>query len=159
MNGDRKAVPYNPGQGISITPSGNEIKVTTLTGLKLSFDGRHLVKVSVPDSYKGKMTGLCGNLDGQTPNDYRTKEGVPTTSHAKIGNSWTVPDPDEVYVAHSLSLSPLYWSHMGSICATHGLYVGSIIIDSVGARCASIRVPHGLYKGVLAEVQTLSTEI
>jgi hypothetical protein len=96
VNGEQKSVPYSPHQGINIAPSGNEIQVTTMGGVKVSFDGYHFVKVSVPDAYKKKMTGLCGNLDGLTPNDYVTREGFPTPSHARIGNSWTVPDINEV---------------------------------------------------------------
>lgn len=137
VNGERKAVPYSPNQGINITPSGRNIVLSTMFGLMVSFDGYHYVKVSIPDGYKRKMTGICGNLDGISSNDYITKDGASTQSHAAIGNSWAIQDPTEVlaeYFQHNFDLflwRNVFWVDINwmnskvAACDTCIFYTGS----------------------------------
>lgn len=45
-------------------PSGNFILLNTDFGLRVRYDGNHLVEVTVPSSYAGRLCGLCGEFFG-----------------------------------------------------------------------------------------------
>ena len=45
----------------------------------------------MPDSYKGKTCGLCGNFNDNHDDDFQTKGGKATTSVTEFGNSWQAP--------------------------------------------------------------------
>lgn len=61
--------------GFSAHFSAGWIILTTDHGIKIQFDGRHRVSVSVPNIYRHQMTGICGDCNGKK-DDYKTKEGV-----------------------------------------------------------------------------------
>ena len=42
------------------------------SGVVVTFDGHHVVEVTIPEYYKGRMCGLCGDYDGQWHNDLMT---------------------------------------------------------------------------------------
>lgn len=54
-----------PAQGrVSIRPSGFFTLLYTDFGLQVRYDGNHLVEVTVPSSYAGRLCGLCGEFPG-----------------------------------------------------------------------------------------------
>ncbi|KAJ7329303.1 hypothetical protein JRQ81_015477, partial [Phrynocephalus forsythii] len=72
-----------------------ELKATTLLlntdiGLKVLWNGRSHLEVSVPGNYKGQTCGLCGNFNSYPQDDLRLRSGQLTLSEAAFGNSWKV---------------------------------------------------------------------
>lgn len=65
LNGRQVALPVWPSRGqVIIRPSGNFILLYTNFGLQIRYDGNHLVQVTVPSSYAGRLCGLCGEFPG-----------------------------------------------------------------------------------------------
>jgi len=64
-------------------------------GIKVRFDGKSVVSIAIPTTFKGKTKGLCGNC-GRPEWDYRTSEGVDVSGKKNrnelIGNSYLSDD-------------------------------------------------------------------
>uniref|UniRef100_A0ABM5GLJ4 Kielin/chordin-like protein isoform X1 n=1 Tax=Pogona vitticeps TaxID=103695 RepID=A0ABM5GLJ4_9SAUR len=72
-----------------------ELKATTLLlntniGVKVLWNGRSHLEVSVAGTYKGQTCGLCGNFNSYPQDDLRLRSGQLTLSEASFGNSWKV---------------------------------------------------------------------
>ncbi|XP_053260630.1 kielin/chordin-like protein [Podarcis raffonei] len=72
-----------------------ELKASTLLlntniGVKVLWNGRSHLEVSVPGTYKGHTCGLCGNFNNYPQDDLRLRSGHLTLSEAAFGNSWKV---------------------------------------------------------------------
>ncbi|XP_053144733.1 kielin/chordin-like protein isoform X3 [Hemicordylus capensis] len=72
-----------------------ELKASTLLlntniGVKVLWNGRSHLEVSVPGTYKGHTCGLCGNFNNYPQDDLRLRSGQLTLSEATFGNSWKV---------------------------------------------------------------------
>lgn len=66
LNGRRVTLPVWPAQGrVGIRHSGFFIFLYTDLGLQVRYDGNHLVKVTVPSTYAGRLCGLCGEFLGR----------------------------------------------------------------------------------------------
>ncbi|CAK6951146.1 kielin/chordin-like protein [Scomber scombrus] len=76
----------------------NTILLNTNIGLKVLWNGRSHLEVSVPGSYKGRTCGLCGNFNNYRQDDLRMPSGKITLSESGFGNSWRVTNG-----SHSLS--------------------------------------------------------
>ncbi|RXN38597.1 kielin chordin [Labeo rohita] len=68
----------------------NTILLNTNVGLKVLWNGRSHLEVSVPGTYKKKMCGLCGNFNNYSQDDMKLRNGQITTSEAVFGNNWKV---------------------------------------------------------------------
>ena len=85
------SLPYNR-PGFNITKDKANIVVTLDNGVVIRYDGNHRASVCVPSQCGGALTGICGNYDGNSQNDFMTSTGntAPDTraGHQIIGNSW-----------------------------------------------------------------------
>nr|XP_055029771.1 kielin/chordin-like protein isoform X2 [Misgurnus anguillicaudatus] len=68
----------------------NTILLNTNVGLKVLWNGRSHLEVSVPGTYKKHMCGLCGNFNNYPQDDMRLRNGQIATSEAAFGNNWKV---------------------------------------------------------------------
>ncbi|XP_065139710.1 kielin/chordin-like protein isoform X3 [Paramisgurnus dabryanus] len=66
----------------------NTILLNTNVGLKVLWNGRSHLEVSVPGTYKKHMCGLCGNFNNYPQDDMRLRNGQIATSEAAFGNNW-----------------------------------------------------------------------
>lgn len=87
-----KYLPVNEMAGnLSIIISGKYVRLLTKCGHVVSWDGVSVVRVSIPNSYSGHLTGLCGDCNGKK-DDFRTKDGKDVSreknKNALIGNSY-----------------------------------------------------------------------
>lgn len=48
------------------------------------------VYVRLAAHLRGRVGGLCGNFDGDTENDFTTRQGIVETTAELFGNSWKV---------------------------------------------------------------------
>lgn len=79
-----------------ITKNGLFTRFEASDGLIVDFDGNWIGLIRVPDSYRDKVEGLCGNYDNDPDNDMMTRNKTMTTSYSEIGNSWQVDDPEVI---------------------------------------------------------------
>ncbi len=65
-------------------------------GLTVSYEDNKKAVVNMPDSYRDKMCGICGDFDGNKQNDFFPRGATEAGSYAEIGGSWYIQmDPDE----------------------------------------------------------------
>ncbi|XP_035381615.1 kielin/chordin-like protein isoform X1 [Electrophorus electricus] len=68
----------------------NTILLNTNIGMKVLWNGRSHLEVSVPGTYKKRMCGLCGNFNNYPQDDMRLRNGQISSSEAAFGNNWKV---------------------------------------------------------------------
>ncbi|XP_038668933.1 alpha-tectorin-like [Scyliorhinus canicula] len=99
LNGTRFSLPIVIGGGqIRIYSSGFTVIARTDFGLDLSFDGSHLVTISLPANYQNATCGLCGNMNGESSDEFQLPNGTIVTSDVEFGKSWKVFDDDPLCV-------------------------------------------------------------
>lgn len=80
--------------GIEITNNGRFVRVATDYGLVVENDGEWTSIVKIPDSFHGKVHGLCADADGNSANDLTTKGGVNVNGqdnvYTLVGDSYQV---------------------------------------------------------------------
>ncbi|CAH0554381.1 unnamed protein product [Brassicogethes aeneus] len=92
VNGTLIKIPYHREGKLRITKSRDNIEVTLENGVKLMWNGRSFLEVSVPASYKNKLCGLCGNFNGNVQDDFIAKNGrLMRDNETNIfGSTWCV---------------------------------------------------------------------
>ncbi|XP_064598027.1 zonadhesin-like [Liolophura sinensis] len=95
---EEKFLPFSmKGGKLRVSLVAGKVQVDTECGISLSFDGVQDVIVEVPKEYANKMTGICGDCDGEK-NDWKTKEGDDLSEYeanerdTDIGNSYIVEE-------------------------------------------------------------------
>lgn len=81
---------YLDNHKVSLRPSGMSVLLETDFGLTLQYDWEQYLMVMVPDSFKGKTCGLCGNFNGRDGDDLLLPNGNPADSVSAMGKSWRV---------------------------------------------------------------------
>ncbi|XP_067158283.1 IgGFc-binding protein-like [Apteryx mantelli] len=101
VNGVEEVVPCTPSAGVQVSSSGFYTVVSTDFGLRVKFDGKHRVEVTLPSTFGQKVCGMCGNYNGVAADDFLNPEGVLEPDSTSLGNSWQVsndsscsPGPD-----------------------------------------------------------------
>ncbi|XP_078064601.1 IgGFc-binding protein-like, partial [Mustelus asterias] len=91
VNGVLVNLPYSLEDGkIIVYKSCRGATLETDFGLRVTYDWRSRITVTLPSTYAGSVCGLCGNFDGNWKNDLTTKEGQETKSPVTFGKSWQV---------------------------------------------------------------------
>ncbi|XP_056190274.1 LOW QUALITY PROTEIN: SCO-spondin-like [Falco biarmicus] len=79
-------------------------------GLAVLWDGGTRVYVRLEPQHRGRVAGLCGNFDGDTENDFTSRQGVLEPTAPLFGNSWRLsllcPEVDSTDVRHPCTESP-----------------------------------------------------
>uniref|UniRef100_W5NEV9 Kielin cysteine rich BMP regulator n=1 Tax=Lepisosteus oculatus TaxID=7918 RepID=W5NEV9_LEPOC len=76
----------------------NIILLNTNIGVKVLWNGKSHLEVSVPGTYKGHMCGICGNFNNYPQDDMRIRTGQIVLSEAAFGNSWKVQSENHTSV-------------------------------------------------------------
>ncbi|KAF5918179.1 hypothetical protein HPG69_002820 [Diceros bicornis minor] len=96
LDGRRVALPVWPARGrVSIRPSGSFILLYTDFGLQVRYDGNHLVQVTVPSTYAGRLCGLCGNYNNNSLDDILSSDRRPAGNSVQLGVSWKLNEYSE----------------------------------------------------------------
>ncbi|XP_040423240.1 IgGFc-binding protein-like [Cygnus olor] len=90
VNGVAEVLPCTPSAGVQVSSSGFYTVVTTDFGLRVKFDGNHLVEVTLPSTFGQKVCGMCGNYNGMAADDFLNPDGVLEPDSTSLGNSWQV---------------------------------------------------------------------
>ncbi|XP_070611087.1 kielin/chordin-like protein [Erythrolamprus reginae] len=88
----RVNLPFLKEPSLSVEPKGSTLLLNTKIGVKVLWNGRSHLEVSVPGTYKGRLCGLCGNFNSFPQDDLRMQSGHLSLSEAAFGNSWKVAD-------------------------------------------------------------------
>uniref|UniRef100_A0A9J8B1X1 Kielin cysteine rich BMP regulator n=1 Tax=Cyprinus carpio carpio TaxID=630221 RepID=A0A9J8B1X1_CYPCA len=107
----------------------NTILLNTNVGLKVSWNGRSHLEVSVPGTYKKQMCGLCGNFNNYPQDDMKLRNGQITNSEAVFGNNWKVGSGNpSVQCPDAININP---------CTEAGYSAHK----TANARCAVLKSP------------------
>uniref|UniRef100_A0A2K6EWG7 Zonadhesin n=1 Tax=Propithecus coquereli TaxID=379532 RepID=A0A2K6EWG7_PROCO len=96
LNGHQVALPVWPLEGqVTLRFSGSFVVLYTNFGLRVRYDGVHLVEVTVPSSYAGQLCGLCGNYNNNSLDDNLRPDRKPAGNSIQLGASWKLSDSSE----------------------------------------------------------------
>ncbi|CAI5789335.1 SCO-spondin [Podarcis lilfordi] len=78
------------GNGLTLERAGLFLSLISQLGLTVLWDGGTRIYIKVDPMYQGRMSGLCGNFDGDTENDFTSRQGIVEPTADLFGNSWRV---------------------------------------------------------------------
>lgn len=91
VNGERlKNLPYRKDGKLFITRRDDDTHITLENGVKILWDGKSFLEVTVPTKYKNKVCGLCGNFNSDADDDFKMRRG-PTVGDENLfqfASSW-----------------------------------------------------------------------
>lgn len=85
-------LPYREKNYLEITNVGENIILTAKMGVGIVWNNLGFLEVTVPNSYRKKMCGLCGNFNSIIDDDLTTQEGILVDNPAIFAQSWTEGD-------------------------------------------------------------------
>ncbi|XP_077204093.1 IgGFc-binding protein-like isoform X4 [Paroedura picta] len=91
LDGVQTVPPAQPHEGLRLQLRATRIFLETDFGLSVTFDGAENSDITLPNTYKKKVEGLCGNFDGKHKNDFTTPDGSLVKDVDTFGESWRVP--------------------------------------------------------------------
>ncbi|KAI4898140.1 hypothetical protein NFI96_015403, partial [Prochilodus magdalenae] len=98
------------GSGLVLERVGLFVSLSSRLGVTLLWDGGMRVYVRLEPHLRGRVGGLCGNFDGDTENDFTTRQGIVESTPELFGNSWKVspscPDVTEQDLRDPCSINP-----------------------------------------------------
>ncbi|NXX13323.1 FCGBP protein, partial [Podargus strigoides] len=77
---------------VQVHQHGLDVRIQTDFGLVILYDLLHHVTVTVPESYRDHLCGLCGNYNGQQDDDFLLPSGQQATNAVAFGSAWKMPD-------------------------------------------------------------------
>ncbi|KAJ3598355.1 hypothetical protein NHX12_001865 [Muraenolepis orangiensis] len=97
VNDELMNLPVTLGDGqIRIDQEGGHIVLQTDFGLRVLYDSVYYLEVTVPSTYQGKMSGLCGNYNKDPADDFRLPNGTEAKSPEDFGKAWLADVPGKV---------------------------------------------------------------
>ncbi|XP_018601004.2 IgGFc-binding protein isoform X1 [Scleropages formosus] len=75
---------------VQIFQTGRFVVIQTDFNLIVKYDWDQNLVISLPDDYKDKVCGLCGNFNGNPSDDFATPSGTQAASIVEFGRSWKV---------------------------------------------------------------------
>ncbi|XP_055002412.1 IgGFc-binding protein [Sorex araneus] len=73
---------------IHIFKHGKDAVIETSFGLRVAYDLKYNVRVTVPGSYYQQLCGLCGDYNGDPKDDFQKPNGSLASNPNDFGNSW-----------------------------------------------------------------------
>ncbi|KAM9299516.1 IgGFc-binding protein-like [Gastrophryne carolinensis] len=80
---------YNTSK-IIVYASGCEVVLTTEFNTKITFDRFGNLHVTVPGTYAGAISGLCGNNNGNPSDDFNIGNNITAKNEKEFGDHWKV---------------------------------------------------------------------
>lgn len=73
---------------IRASQHGSDVVIETDFGLRVAYDLKYYVRVTVPGSYYQQLCGLCGDYNGDPKDDFQMPDGSQAGNANDFGNSW-----------------------------------------------------------------------
>ncbi|XP_059507889.1 kielin/chordin-like protein [Stegostoma tigrinum] len=86
VNSTEVDLPYSDAAGITIQHSGIYVILNLLEGLSITWYGKGFVEINVPESLQLRICGLCGNLNGNSSDDFVLPSGEEALAPVGFGN-------------------------------------------------------------------------
>ncbi|NXH74699.1 FCGBP protein, partial [Hydrobates tethys] len=77
---------------VQVHQHGMGVLLQTDFGLVIRYDLLYHVTVTVPQTYRGHLCGLCGNYNGRRNDDFLLPSGQQAPNAAVFGSAWRMPD-------------------------------------------------------------------
>uniref|UniRef100_UPI00398EA458 zonadhesin-like n=1 Tax=Pristiophorus japonicus TaxID=55135 RepID=UPI00398EA458 len=91
LNNQKIRTPFEDDvKGVSVYASGIYNVLETKFGLMVRFDGNHHLEIKLPNTYYGKVCGMCGNFNNNGSDELLMPNGLPAKNAPQLGNSWQV---------------------------------------------------------------------
>ncbi|XP_017292118.1 alpha-tectorin [Kryptolebias marmoratus] len=90
VNGAEESLPTSAGSFGQVTRQGSYI-VFDAVDFIVQFDGRSTLLVRMGQHYQNRVTGMCGNFNGDPTDDKVLPNGTLTQNDNHFGNSWKSP--------------------------------------------------------------------
>ena len=89
---DRKRVslPFVRTGVFSVRRTGSSVRLRTRLGVEVVWDGDSFLEVTVPNKFKNKLCGLCGNYNGLKSDDLKGRDGKLYTDGEAFGTTWRI---------------------------------------------------------------------
>uniref|UniRef100_A0A3Q2QHI6 SCO-spondin n=1 Tax=Fundulus heteroclitus TaxID=8078 RepID=A0A3Q2QHI6_FUNHE len=116
------------GSGLALEKVGIFVALSSQLGITLLWDGGMRVYLHLAPHLRGQVGGLCGNFDGDTENDFMTRQGIVESTPELFGNSWKVspscPDVENQDLRDPCALNPhrLTWARKRCAVLTQDLF-------------------------------------
>ncbi|XP_014875306.1 SCO-spondin [Poecilia latipinna] len=116
------------GSGLALERAGIFVALSSRLGITLLWDGGMRVYVRLAPHLRGQVEGLCGNFDGDTENDFTTRQGIVESTPELFGNSWKVspscPDVENQDLRDPCALNPhrVTWARKRCAVLTQELF-------------------------------------
>ncbi|KPP59383.1 SCO-spondin-like, partial [Scleropages formosus] len=78
------------GSGLQLERIGLFVSLSSRLGVSLLWDGGMRLYIRLAPKFRGRVGGLCGNFDGDTENDFATRQSIVESTSELFGNSWKV---------------------------------------------------------------------
>ncbi|XP_070621015.1 IgGFc-binding protein-like isoform X3 [Erythrolamprus reginae] len=88
VDGRPVALPAKLEHLANITKRRQMVTVRTHPSLEIQYNGRHALLVRVGPEYWGKLSGMCGNFNGNRDDDKVLPDGKKAKNDAEFGNAW-----------------------------------------------------------------------
>ncbi|XP_044266622.1 BMP-binding endothelial regulator protein-like [Tribolium madens] len=75
LNRKKLTLPYKKEGKVSIEKRNGNVEVTFQNGVKIFWNGKSFLEVTVPAVFKNKLSGLCGNFNGNVQDEFKTRKG------------------------------------------------------------------------------------
>ncbi|XP_067879874.1 zonadhesin-like [Heterodontus francisci] len=96
LNDKKIRTPFeNTVKGVNIYASGIYVVLETKFGLMVRFDGNHHLEIRLPNTYYGKVCGMCGNFNNHGADELLMPNGLPAKNVTQFGNSWQIKGDDD----------------------------------------------------------------
>ncbi|XP_066483571.1 SCO-spondin-like [Tiliqua scincoides] len=109
-------------KGINVWWLGDFLVVESSLGVRVKFDGRNTIYVTIGAELRGATRGLCGVYNEDPADDFLSLGGDVATLASRFGNSWRIPDAgpcqdaaEEVNSCDSVG-APTAQQEAGSVC-------------------------------------------
>uniref|UniRef100_H9GN55 VWFD domain-containing protein n=1 Tax=Anolis carolinensis TaxID=28377 RepID=H9GN55_ANOCA len=79
------------GGQVRIYQYGVNIRIDSTFGFALTYDLFYHLETTLPNTYQGQVTGLCGNYNGQREDDLQLPDGTVVSDVAVFVASWKIP--------------------------------------------------------------------
>ncbi|XP_015224778.1 PREDICTED: SCO-spondin-like, partial [Cyprinodon variegatus] len=116
------------GNGLTLERVGIFVALSSRLGITLLWDGGMRVYLRLAPHLQGQVGGLCGNFDGDTENDFTTRQGIVESTPELFGNSWKVspscPDVENQDLRDPCARNPhrLTWARKRCAVLTQELF-------------------------------------